>query len=416
MMDKTNTTETPLADAQTASQQGAAVAAGQPVATETATAPAGATATSEGTTTQTRTNSREWVQVDDPASFRSRQSERRAFYTSLLETGNLGSAYKSMYQVEEDLAGKYERNQMREQYLQEGNTWESVQDFVLKGDSNVLKKKEPLKTQYVSLPDGSAALINTMTGQQIQTFDKPPTKAEIKTQLITNNDGSSFLINSEDGATIQEFEAVGKTAEQIATDKATAETEKEFNTGLNNSLNTYHNMFNAAVGINDADIKAISGWEHAIEKPELAESTKTAVGKFNRLISNQFLQQIDKMKGMGALSNSEGGRLSGAINSLIDTETGSVRKGLSEEHVRQYMQEVNSSLQTMKQINDFALSNNREPTPAELNKLLEAERVRTGSSATLPAGTTTNSVGVMRQENVVKPTISLQYLQQVRGG
>lgn len=164
-------------------------------------------------------NPYKWDEIVDPTSNVSRQNERRAYYTALLETGNLGSAFKAMYAVEEDLEGQWNRNKKRDYYTQEGYTSESVQQYIKTGDTKTLAKQEKRDTAFTNLPNGGSALIDMLTGEIITEYTAP--REDVETQIVPLSNGKSILINSKTGEEMKSYgtaevkEPVTKTVDNV---------------------------------------------------------------------------------------------------------------------------------------------------------------------------------------------------------
>lgn len=94
--------------------------------------------------------------------------------------------------------------------------------------------------------------------------------------------------------------------------------------------------------------------------PNITEGSQEVVSLFNQLFSQQFLDNIKLMQGMGALSNAEGAKISAAQAALLDKE-GNLNQTLSEDFVK-------------KQLNII-----KETNEAGLKKLKEKQKERKGA-------------------------------------
>lgn len=70
--------------------------------------------------------------------------------------------------------------------------------------------------------------------------------------------------------------------------------------------------------------------------PNITEGSQEVVSLFNQLFSQQFLDNIKLMQGMGALSNAEGAKISAAQAALLDAD-GKLNQTLSEDFVKKQL-------------------------------------------------------------------------------
>jgi hypothetical protein len=79
------------------------------------------------------------------------------------------------------------------------------------------------------------------------------------------------------------------------------------------------------------------------------------------------------MKGMGALSNAEGAKISAASSALFD-EDGNLASGLSEEFVKTQLNDIRETLHKGKLRSEFIMQNGRIPTAEEELKMFPTEK------------------------------------------
>lgn len=301
----------------------------------------------------------QWDEIQDPKSFAARQKERRAYYTSLLETGNVGTAFKAMYAIEEDNLGKWNRNAKRDYYVDQGYTAESVQEYINSGKESDLAKAEALKE--ATFNDGVWA-VDSQLNKKFKLRDI--TKED---KITTWDDGEGNLY---------ERDSKGNWMKVVNDQGMTAVDGKIQNTAPGGEVpetafeRELRDHIYRIAEITPEDIDAVTGSEHILfPNTAILPSTKTAENKFDTILSKGFLQHIEKMKGYGSLSNAEGSRVSGSYSMLVDSETNTFRLGLDKEVVERELKNLMEGAQNMLLIQTFARKNGREPTRTELNEM-----------------------------------------------
>ncbi|NKF52698.1 hypothetical protein G3R49_19260 [Shewanella sp. WXL01] len=98
-------------------------------------------------------------------------------------------------------------------------------------------------------------------------------------------------------------------------------------------------------------------------------SSRGSEALFNQLGSKQFLEGIEAMRGMGALSDKEGSKISGAANALIDPNTGTLRTGLPENFIREQLNIMRTSSKKMQYLANYKSQFGREPSKAEYHAI-----------------------------------------------
>lgn len=102
---------------------------------------------------------------------------------------------------------------------------------------------------------------------------------------------------------------------------------------------------------------------------QITPNTRSSAGKFNQLLGQEFLGNVEQLKGLGSLSNAEGSKITAAANGLVDAETNTLRTGLDADFVASELNKIESSYGTMQRIAEFTETNGREPSINELNEI-----------------------------------------------
>jgi len=164
---------------------------------------------------------------------------------------------------------------------------------------------------------------------------------------------------------------VNKRDKEAATSKAKAKENKAVN---RLAIDTYANAqdtLNTINNISDGDIENAGGGS-SIGGAWLPAS-RGSVAKFNQVLSQQFLNNISQMKGLGSMSNAEGSKVTGAATALVDPETNALKTGLPEDFIKEQLTTLKEGASNMQAISKFHQEQGREPSIDEWKALTRTE-------------------------------------------
>ncbi len=127
---------------------------------------------------------------------------------------------------------------------------------------------------------------------------------------------------------------------------------------------------NTIDGITQGDISNVTGLTSL--GGAITPANRSSVGKFNQLLGQEFLGNVQQLKGLGSLSNAEGSKVTSAANALVDPETNTLKTGLDADFVQAQLQAVKSGYQNMQRIAEFTEKNGREPNIKEYREITPA--------------------------------------------
>lgn len=123
----------------------------------------------------------------------------------------------------------------------------------------------------------------------------------------------------------------------------------------------------AVRGIGKKDVANVGGYSTV--GGLWSSESKSSAQKFNQVLSQQFMQNISQMKGMGSLSNAEGSKVTGAATALVDPETNTIRLGLDEKFVQEQLNIIEKGAINLQRIAEFYSQHGREPNIQERKQL-----------------------------------------------
>lgn len=144
---------------------------------------------------------------------------------------------------------------------------------------------------------------------------------------------------------------------------------------------------NLVSSIDDRELEKVFG-AFVGRAPTVTEKGIATEQKFRQLGSQQFLQNIQQMKGMGALSNAEGAKITGASSALFD-ENGNPKTTLSDAFVKQQLQIIKDSSAKLMKVASAEARLGRKLTYAE-------------EQAVMGGGSPTNSKATVRWSDLPK--------------
>ncbi len=163
-------------------------------------------------------------------------------------------------------------------------------------------------------------------------------------------------------------------ASERANNKKSAATTKAEHALKSLATNTYSNAQdtkNAIGNISDLDIENAGGGS-SIGGAWLPES-RGSVAKLNQVLSQQFLNNISQMKGLGSMSNAEGSKVTGAATALVDPETNALKTGLPEDFIKEQLGILKAGASNMQAISKFHQEHGREPNIEEWKALTASQ-------------------------------------------
>lgn len=136
------------------------------------------------------------------------------------------------------------------------------------------------------------------------------------------------------------------------------------------ATDSYTNSIDTINSINDITVNDISnagGWSSI--GGAWTPDTRASVGKFNQLLGQEFLSGVDTMRGLGALSNAEGAKITAAANALVDPKTNEMRTGLDEEFINEQLSIIKEGYEVGVRKARFIEERGRTPTISELEEI-----------------------------------------------
>ena len=222
----------------------------------------------------------------------------------------------------------------------------------------------------------SQDITDTPQGQAtLQQYQTEHTQTQ-KTPTPWVNAGNGWVLNNETGEThrIEGYES--------PTDRAKAEkaqTKKdEFSRRGNTMTQNANDTLSVINSISNGELDAVSGWESRF--PTFRASTTNTEQKFKQLGSRAFMDNVQKMRGMGSLSNAEGGKIAAASSALFDDE-GNLKSGMSQGFIQSQLDQMKASAIRLREIGKFYQANGREPNAQEYQAISDGvvNQLRGGS-------------------------------------
>lgn len=160
---------------------------------------------------------------------------------------------------------------------------------------------------------------------------------------------------------------VNKRDKEAAASKAKAKEYKAVNRLATDTYANAQDTLNTINNISEGDIENAGGGS-SIGGAWLPAS-RGSVAKFNQILSQQFLNNISQMKGLGSMSNAEGSKVTGAATALVDPETNALKTGLPEGFIKEQLVTLKEGASNMQAISKFHQENGREPSIGEWKAL-----------------------------------------------
>lgn len=197
-----------------------------------------------------------------------------------------------------------------------------------------------------------------------------------KTRTPWVNAGSGWVLNNETGET-RRIEGYESPTDRTKAEKAQTKKD-EFSRRGNNMTQNANDTLSVINSISNGELDAVSGMSSRL--PTFLDSTTNTEQKFKQLSSRAFLDNIQKMRGMGSLSNAEGGKIAAASSSLFDDE-GNLKSGLSKQFIINQLNQMKLSSMRVGEIGKFYQANGREPNAQEYQAISDGvvNQLRGGS-------------------------------------
>lgn len=146
------------------------------------------------------------------------------------------------------------------------------------------------------------------------------------------------------------------------------EANKALVTSARKAVSTSDSVIDLLDTISNEEIERLTGFDTNFT-PSLTSLAREGESKFARLGGMGFLQEISAMKGMGALSDAEGGKIMTSYSALIDPQTQTLKSGLSPEFVRTEIKRLRQAANNLKIINQYVEKTGKEPSLEEQKAL-----------------------------------------------
>lgn len=317
----------------------------------------------------------QWGEVLSPDSDDFKRKQRRDFWSTFLTTGSTTDAFKASYEKEDSAKERYIRNQNKQHFLDQGYTAESVQSFIMSGNQKELDKHEELDLNEALHGDGKVY----MTDKYGRPYGLPLRKGKQDVQIIQNPDGSnsSYARDPITGKAVLKRlnEPVSMmTKEQAKIEAVKAKQEEGVKTdaavlysSAGDQLQTIDRLLS-----NESGRKSSVGYVDS-KFPTFAEDASKFEADHRQLMSQQFMTNIENLKGMGALSDTEGKKVQDLIASLeLDMNQTTYNNKLKE--LRDYMVKAQERAKWIE-------ANGRKPSIAEIDQLERASSVNKTKSS-----------------------------------
>ncbi|NUW71426.1 hypothetical protein HOP38_02730 [Vibrio mediterranei] len=226
-------------------------------------------------------------------------------------------------------------------------------------------------------PQGQLVNSQELTGPQAEAVQAEYAAAhQPKTAAPWHNAGAGTLYNEQTG----EIQAIPgyKPPGQLQIEKENAKNATKLKTQGTAMYQNATDTLRAINSISDKELDAVTGLESRL--PTFFNTTTNTEQKFKQLGSRAFMDNVTKMRGMGSLSNAEGGKISAASSALFDDE-GNLKSGLSKEFVQNQLNQMRLSSMRLGEIGRFYTEQGREPTIDEYQALNDrlVQQIRGGN-------------------------------------
>lgn len=163
------------------------------------------------------------------------------------------------------------------------------------------------------------------------------------------------------------------------------------------TYNTTSTQLSLLSGITDDDIANVGGWSSI--GGAFTPETNASRAKFDQILASGFMTNIGQMKGMGALSNAEGSKVTAAYTALVDPETNTLRTGLDEKFIKSELTKLNELAQQGQKVGQWMEQTGRKPTSKE------RDLIANGSIKIAP----TNALELLRQNPSARDQFKSKY-------
>lgn len=299
---------------------------------------------------------------------------QHAYKLLLMERENINLKYKRDL-AEEETKYKRGRDKLADAYAQ---TQHQVNQNIL-NDKVIISKDLPIINKYTKSINSSSSLAELrLASEGINANQQLSEKGKASLLKVVNTQRSKvFERNKENNAATalaahQQAQRnnvleVNKRDKEAAADKAKAKEYKAVNRLATDTYANAQDTLNTINNISEGDIENAGGGS-SIGGAWLPAS-RGSVAKFNQILSQQFLNNISQMKGLGSMSNAEGSKVTGAATALVDPETNALKTGLPEDFIKEQLLTLKKGASNMQAISKFHQEHGREPSIEEWETL-----------------------------------------------